>query len=63
MNKKKINRWREVNAIDFFTLMPMRELLGLPNISAQDLLAYLNKTRPIVEELNSAMSQAITNET
>jgi hypothetical protein len=62
MNKQKIAGWREVQAIDFFTLMPMRELLGLPNISTQDLLSYLNKTRPIADQLNSAIQQAINNE-
>jgi hypothetical protein len=61
-NKKKIAAWREAQAIDFFTLMPMRELLGLPNISTQDLLSYLTKTKPIVEDLNSVMLQATNKE-
>ena len=62
LNKKKIAAWREANALDFFMLMPVRELLGLKNTSIPDLMTYLDKANPILEELNSAMQQAISNE-
>jgi len=62
LNKKKIAAWREANALDFFMLTPVKELLGLRNLSITDLMIYLEKNQPIVEELNSAMQQALRNE-
>jgi hypothetical protein len=59
-NKKKIEGWREVGALDFFMLMPVRELLGLRNLSVSDLEAYLQKSREIKNQLNIVMQQALS---
>lgn len=61
-NKRKIAAWQEANALDFFMLMPVKELLGLRNLSMPDLMTYLETNQPIVRELTSAMQQAISNE-
>ncbi len=58
MNKKKIAAWREVQAIDFFMLKPVKELIGLGNISLSDLMTYLEKSQPVIQELNLAMQTA-----
>jgi hypothetical protein len=62
MNKQKIKEWREAGTLDFFMVQPVRGLLGLTNSSVTDLMTYLDQTRPIVQELNSAMQQAINND-
>ena len=61
-NKKKIAEWREAGTLDFFMAQPVRELLGLTNLSTTDLMTYLDQTRPIITELNLAMQQAINSE-
>jgi hypothetical protein len=61
-NKKKIAEWREAGTLDFFMATPVRELLGLTNLSVTDLMTYLEQTRPMLEELNSVMHTAINNE-
>lgn len=58
INKKKIEAWRSSGALNFFMLEPVRQLLGLTNLSETDLITYLNKTRPILEELRQAMQTA-----
>lgn len=60
-NKKKIAEWREAGTLDFFMDQPVRNLLGLKNLSVSDLMAYLDKTRPMLEQLNSAMLTASNN--
>lgn len=62
-NKQKIEAWKRSGTLDFFMLKPVKELLGLGNLSISDLTAYLQKTRPILEELNTAMKQATNNVT
>lgn len=60
-NKKKIEAWRSSGSLDFFMLMPVRELLGLKGISVEDLMTYLEQTRPVITELNSLMQKASPN--
>lgn len=62
INKKKIEAWRSSGALNFFMLEPVRQLLGLTNLSEADLITYLNKTRPIIEELKQAIRTASSNE-
>jgi hypothetical protein len=60
LNKKKIEAWRASGALSFFMVQPVRQLLGLTNLSETDLITYLNNTRPIIKELKQAM-QAVSN--
>lgn len=62
MNKKKIEAWRASGALNFFMLEPVRQLLNLTNLSEADLITYLSKTRPIIEELKQAIRTASSNE-
>ncbi len=55
INKKKIEAWRSSGALNFFMLEPVRQLLGLGSLSETDLITYLNKSRPILEQLKQAM--------
>lgn len=55
INKKKIEEWRSSGALNFFMLEPVRSLLGLTNLSETDLITYLNKSRPIIDQLRQAM--------
>jgi hypothetical protein len=61
-NKKKIAEWREAGTLDFFMVMPVRELLGLKNTSIQGLMTYLQEMEPVMTELNSAMQTALSSE-
>ncbi len=62
LNRKKIEAWRSSGALNFFMLEPVRQLLGLTNLSEADLITYLNKTRPILEELRQAIQIASNKE-
>lgn len=61
-NKKKIEAWRASGALNFFMLEPVRQLLGLTNISETDLIKYLNTTKPIIEGLRQAMQTPSSSE-
>jgi len=61
LNKKKIARWRELNALDFFMLVPIKELLGLRNLSVTDLMTYLQQSEPILEQLRQAIETPSSN--
>ncbi len=61
-NNKKINAWREADALDFFMLTPVKELLNLGSISIPDLMNYLIKTQPIMNELKQAMQTALSSD-
>jgi uncharacterized protein YegL len=61
-NKKKIEAWRASGALNFFMLEPVRSLLGLTNLSEADLINYLKKMRPILNELKQSMPTASSKE-
>lgn len=61
LNKAKIARWRELNALDFFMLSPIKELLGFRNISVTDLMTYLIKSEPMLVELRQAIDNPSSN--
>lgn len=52
-NKKKIESWREVGAVDFFYTRPLDELLGLTNFSVSDLTNYIKVSSEIINDLTS----------
>jgi len=62
LNKKKIEEWRASGALNFFMLEPVRQLLGLTDLSEADLITYLATTRPILKDLSQAMQIAISSE-
>lgn len=49
-NKKKKNRWREANTLDFFYTKPMSELFGLSDISKTDLENFLAVQPEIISD-------------
>lgn len=49
-NREKIKRWREADAVDFFYIRPMSELLHLKDTSKEDLINYLNLQAGILNE-------------
>jgi hypothetical protein len=61
-NKNKIEAWRRSGSLDFFMSQPVKRLLGLGDLSTSDLMIYLSKTQPIMDELNLAMRQVISKE-
>jgi hypothetical protein len=57
--KEKIQAWsKDLKVMDFFLTKPMRELLGLSDISEQSLADYINRQLEIIKELTSGMPEA-----
>lgn len=55
-NDKKIKGWKEAGTLDFFYRKPLKELIGLRDISETDLRGFLEK----VQALNDAYSTSLS---
>jgi hypothetical protein len=51
-NEKKAAAWKEARMVDFFYTRPMGELLGLSNISPEDLRQYIIQQEEVLRDLN-----------
>jgi hypothetical protein len=50
-NDKKIAAWKEAKCVDFFYTRPMSELLGLSDLSPQDLVTYMEDQKRLLDDL------------
>jgi hypothetical protein len=50
-NEKKIQSWKEAGTVDFFYTRPMSELLGLSDLTHQDLRTYMAQSQEILRYL------------
>lgn len=50
-NEKKVAAWKEARVVDFFYTKPMDELLGLKNISPEDLTKYIEDQLNVLKDL------------
>lgn len=56
-NEKKVKTWMEAKVVDFFYMRPMGELLGLSNTSPQDLVAFMDQQKELLDVLNAPTSE------
>lgn len=56
-NEKKVKTWMEAKVVDFFYTRPMGELLGLSNTSPQDLVAFMDQQKELLDILNAPTSE------
>jgi len=54
-NEKKVAAWKEARMVDFFYTRPMGELLGLSNISPDDLRQYIIRQEEVLKDLNPTL--------
>lgn len=55
---KKIASWEKQKFTDFFFKTPIRELLGLQDISETSLLNYMEEAKQVLQDLNFAPSMS-----
>lgn len=56
-NDKKIAAWKEAKCVDFFYTRPMSELLGLSDLSPQDLVTYMEDQKRLLKDQTLEMQE------
>src|SRR5690606_802203 len=54
-NDKKIATWKEARTVDFFYTRPMSELLGLSDLSPEDLQRFIDQQTELLKDLTIEM--------